>query len=83
MEGELAVGEPLPKRVLEGHFDGGLLVQLQTLGGQCDEDVRSLGRRGRRIETVDEFVLNAMSHMVSLGTEEKHQSLCIQSIEEV
>ena len=75
MEGELAVGEPLPKRVLESYLDGGLLVQLQTLGGQRDENVRSLGRRGRRIETVDEFVLNDTSHMISLhGTYDYYAS---------
>ena len=63
MEGELAIGEPLPKRVLESYLDGGFLVQLQTLGGQCDEDVRSLEKRGR-IKKVDKFVLNDKSHRV-------------------
>ena len=39
------------------------LVQLQTLGGECDEDVRSLGRRGRK---VDKFVLMTIkSHMIT------------------
>ena len=66
MEGELAIGESLAERVLESYLDGGLLVQLQTLGGQCDEDVRSLGRRGERIEKVDKLVLNDKSHVVSL-----------------
>ena len=45
MEGECAIGESLAKRVLEGYLDCGLLIQLQTLGRQCDEDVRSLGMR--------------------------------------
>ena len=63
MEGELAIGEPLPERVLESYLDGSLLVQLQTLGGQCDKDVRSLGRRGRK---VDKFVLMTIkSHMIT------------------
>ena len=64
MEGELAISESLPERVLERYLDGGFLMQLQTLGGQCDEDVRSLGRRGRRIKKVDKFVLNDMGHRV-------------------
>ena len=42
MERELAISESLPERVLESYLDGGFLIQLQTLGGQCDEDVRSL-----------------------------------------
>ena len=33
VERELAIGESLPERVLESYLDGGLLVQLQTLGG--------------------------------------------------
>ena len=66
MEGELAVGESLAERVLESYLDGGLLVQLQTLGGECDEDVRSLGRRGSK---VDKFVLNDKSHMTWLHDE--------------
>ena len=37
MEGELAIGESLAERVPESYLDGGLLIQLQTLGGQCDE----------------------------------------------
>ena len=53
MERELAVGESLAKRVLEGYPDCCLLVQLQTLGRQRDEDVRSLGMREGRIKKVD------------------------------
>ena len=71
MEGELAIGEPLPERVLESYLDGGLLVQLQTLGGQCDEDVRSLGRKGRK---VDKFVLMTIkSHMGYMMNRSLHQ----------
>ena len=47
MEGECAIGESLPKRVLEGYLDCRLLVQLQTFGRQRDEDVRSLAMRER------------------------------------
>ena len=66
MERELAVGEPLAEGVLESYLDGGLLIQFQTLGGECDENVRSLGRRGSK---VDKFVLNDKSHMTWLHDE--------------
>ena len=42
MEVELPICEPLAQRILEGHFDGSLLVQPQTLRGNRDDDVGSL-----------------------------------------